>query len=128
GHVSHQTPGALAMAFAITAAVSIPNAARACGGCFSPPPPSPERSQVVTDHRMVLALSASETTLWDQIRYAGSPDEFVWVLPLADAATARIGLGDDNFVEALDAYSAPTISASPPYCTSARGRPARAAS
>jgi hypothetical protein len=121
--VSRHLHGAVAAACAV-AAVIVPGIAAACGGCFSPPPPSPERSQVVTDHRMVLSLSERETTLWDQIRYAGSPDEFVWVLPIADAATARIGLADDNFVEALDSYTAPTISASPPYCTGPGGRPA----
>lgn len=71
---------------------------------------------------MVFALSQRQTTLWDQIRYSGSPEDFVWVLPVANAATLQIGLGDDNFVEALDAYSAPYVTASLPACFGSRAR------
>jgi hypothetical protein len=91
--------------------------AQACGGCFSPPPGAPGRAQVVTDHRMVLALSQRETTLWDQIQYSGSPEDFVWVLPVANAATLRMGLADNNFVNALDEFTAPYVTYDPPACT-----------
>lgn len=65
---------------------------------------------------MVLALSQRQTTLWDQIRYTGAPEDFVWVLPVANAATLQIGLADNAFVDALDTYTAPFITAELPEC------------
>ena len=50
--------------------------ARACGGCFG------EQPSVVTDHRMVLAVSQGQTTLYDQLQYTGDPKSFAWVLPI----------------------------------------------
>lgn len=93
--------------------------AGACGGCFTPPPPPTttvstngvKNAQVITDHRMVLSLSAQRTTLWDQIRYAGSPEDFVWVLPIAPGREVQIGIADNAFMDALDSLSAPVIRA-----------------
>lgn len=90
--------------------------ALACGGCFAPPAVTPDRAQIVTDHRMVLALSQRQTTLWDQIRYTGAPEDFVWVLPVANAATLQIGLADNAFIDALDTYTAPFVTADLPEC------------
>jgi hypothetical protein len=107
----------LAVAVLAAAAVSLDAASvSACGGCFAPVPPSPERAQIVTDHRMVLALSQRQTTLWDQIRYTGAPEDFVWVLPVADAGTLQIGLADNAFVDAIDTYGAPFVTADLPEC------------
>src|SRR5579884_3324854 len=44
--------------------------AKACGGCFGPPT---ETDDVVTDHRMVLSVSPQQTTLYDEIKYSGTP-------------------------------------------------------
>ena len=100
----------------------------ACRGCFNAatftttPTPRAKTAQVVTDHRMVLSLSSERTTLWDQIRYAGSPDDFVWVLPIAPDADLEIGLADNAFVDALDSLSAPSIRATATsLCPSAGG-------
>ncbi|MEZ4390526.1 MAG: DUF2330 domain-containing protein [Polyangiales bacterium] len=88
------------------------NVADACGGCFASVSVDGSKSvQVVTDHRMVLALASEETTLWDQIRYAGSPEGFVWVLPVPHGVPIRMGLGDNAFVNALANLSAPQIRA-----------------
>lgn len=65
---------------------------------------------------MVLALSQRQTTLWDQIRYTGAPEDFVWVLPVADAGTLQIGLADNAFVDAIDTYGAPFVTADLPEC------------
>ena len=76
--------------------------ANACGGCFHPPPgPLEVESSVVTDHRMAFSLSPTQTVLWDQIRYTGSPTDFAWVLPVH--AGARIELSHDEWIAALDA-------------------------
>jgi Uncharacterized protein conserved in bacteria (DUF2330) len=87
---------------AVTAAVAAlslfgPRVAAACGGCFHPPTENPT---VVTDHRMICAVSPQATTLYDQMRYDGSPSSFAWVLPIADKVT--VGLSSDELFEVLD--------------------------
>ncbi len=84
--------------------------ARACGGCFAPP----ALPQVVTEHRMVLSLSAQQTTLWDQFRFSGRPEEFSWILPLRYTDALRIAVGHDAFLAALAEASAPALPL-PPY-------------
>ena len=59
--------------------------AEACGGCFAPP----ETVTELDSHRMVVALSPTQTTLWDQIQYQGNPSEFVWVLPVPSEQTVQ---------------------------------------
>lgn len=71
--------------------------AEACGGCFV----QPTERTVVTDHRMALSVSTTQTVLWDQIRYSGDPAEFAWVLPVRAGATLQ--LSNDAFFTALDA-------------------------
>jgi hypothetical protein len=73
----------------------VPSDAEACGGCFAPN----ATVTVVTAHRMAVAISPTETTLWDQIQYAGSPEDFVWVLPVVGDTGAQ--LADNAFFEAL---------------------------
>src|ERR1700692_1994081 len=60
---------------------------RACGGCFIRP--TSQHGTVVTDHRMIFAVSPAQTTLYDQIKYTGSPADFAWVLPIH----GQVGLG-----------------------------------
>lgn len=94
--------------------------ARACGGCFhasrvTPSQPTAlDTASVVTDHRMVLALSTTETTLWDQIAWAGRPQDFVWALPLSNVRSARVAVSDDGFVNTLDQATAPVVTATVP--------------
>lgn len=76
--------------------------ARACGGCFVQ-----NESTVVTDHRMALSISKTQTVLWDQIRYTGDPREFAWVLPVR--AGTKLELAHDAFFTALDAATQPVI-------------------
>ncbi len=77
----------------------------ACGGCFAPP----TSVSVVTDHRMVLSLSAAETILWDQLRYAGSPEEFSWILPIRYSSAVRVEVASDGFVTAVDDLTSPLL-------------------
>jgi hypothetical protein len=81
--------------------------AHACGGCFIPAE-SPE-SSVVIAHRMALAISNQQTVLWDQIQYAGSPSEFVWVLPVKPGA--RIEVASDAWFDTLEAATATRVNA-----------------
>jgi hypothetical protein len=74
----------------------------ACGGVMVQ-----TESTVVTDHRMAFSISKQQTVLWDQIRYQGSPQEFVWVLPVREGA--RIELSSDRWMASLDALTQPRI-------------------
>ena len=90
--------------------------AQACGGCFAPV----DSPQVVTDHRMVLAIHPDETILWDQIKYTGAPEDFSWVLPVS--GDVRVELGSSEFFEQLDSSTAvrvigPTLTP----CSNSRG-------
>jgi hypothetical protein len=95
-----------AAAFAALATFE-PGDARACGGCFHEPPRPNETPSVITDHRMILSISSKQTTLYDQIRYQGSPSSFAWVLPIS--GTATVGLSADIVFQSLDSLTEVTI-------------------
>lgn len=77
------------------AVLGSPTDAAACGGCFNPiGSPAP-----VNAHRMALSISPTQTTLWDQIEYGGSPEDFVWVLPVT--GTPMVELADNAFFDSL---------------------------
>jgi hypothetical protein len=94
-------------------AVAAERDAQACGGCFGPPT---ETNDVVTDHRMVLSISPQQTTLYDEIKYAGSPSSFAWVLPITGQVT--IGLSADAVFDTFDALSVPSVQPPPIQCPS----------
>jgi hypothetical protein len=52
---------------------------------------------------MALAISQTQTVLWDQIRYVGDPREFAWVLPVRPGA--RIELSRDEWFASLENLS-----------------------
>jgi hypothetical protein len=79
--------------------------ASACGGCFHPPT---QTVSDITDERMLLSVSPTQTTLYDQIRYAGSPASFAWVLPIR--ATVTVGLSADVLFDSFDELTATQIS------------------
>jgi hypothetical protein len=91
------------------AALCVSSDARACGGCFAAPQPpnSSAPPPLVTSHRMALSISTEQTVLWDQIRYAGEPSEFAWVLPVKPGA--RIELASDAWFDVLDAATSPLV-------------------
>jgi MYXO-CTERM domain-containing protein len=85
------------------AALSVAGAARnarACGGCFHEPPRPNQSGTVVTDHKMIFSISPQQTTLYDEIKYSGSPGSFAWVLPIR--AQVTIGLSSDVVFAALE--------------------------
>jgi Uncharacterized protein conserved in bacteria (DUF2330) len=99
----------LATAVAVGATFAGP-AAHACGGCFH----APTQVTVVTGHRMVFSVSPTQTVLWDQIEYSGSPQDFAWILPVHAGATVQ--LSHDEFFAALDAVANPVITGPAASC------------
>lgn len=93
---------------ALLVPAAVPRDAEACGGCFSPP----ETVTSVDSHRMVVSLSPEKSILWDQIRYSGDPEDFVWVLPVP-SPDVDIAVADDLFFLELESQTAPTISPPP---------------
>jgi hypothetical protein len=83
---------------------------RACGGCFVRS--TSQNATVVTDHRMIFSVSPTQSTLYDQIRYSGSPSDFAWVLPIH--GTVGLGVSSDLLFSVLDQQTQTTILA-PPY-------------
>jgi hypothetical protein len=78
--------------------------ASACGGCFHPPT---QVATDITDERMLLAVSPTQSTLYDQIRYSGNPTSFAWVLPIH--GTVDVGLSADVLFDSIDVLTATRI-------------------
>lgn len=116
--------GSLRGAVALAAAAGVvlrAAGALACGGCVhAPAPPTSEAPQVVTEHRMVVAMHTGETVLWDQVRFAGAPREFAWIMPVRGAVTVEVG--DALFMDQIAAATAPRVLAPSVTCDRAMGR------
>ncbi len=100
-------PLALGGVAALTLALSSSSDARACGGCFHPENQSQPETTLVTGHRMALSISKTQTVLWDQVQYSGSPSEFAWVLPVKPGA--HIEVANNAWFEALDAATSTRV-------------------
>jgi len=87
------------------AALTLPSQAHACGGCFGPV----DTPQVVTDHRMAMAIHSNQAILWDQIRYSGRPEDFSWVLPVW--GDVQIELASGEFFDRLDSQTRVSVRA-----------------
>ncbi|WP_437669295.1 DUF2330 domain-containing protein [Sorangium sp. So ce131] len=103
--------GGIALALAVLGAPS--NDAHACGGGFFTRPSEAELTRV-TGHRVVISMSSTQTVLWDQVQYDGDPSEFAWVLPVKPGA--RLEIGADAWIEALDAATTPVVHPPPLDC------------
>jgi hypothetical protein len=86
--------------------------ASACGGCFQPT----QTISDITDERMLLSVSAAQSTLYDQITYSGSPSSFAWVLPIH--GTVTVGLSADVLFNSVDAVTRTQINPPPQNCPS----------
>ena len=95
-------PVALLVPFVALTALTARDAS-ACGGCFVPP----EANTQVTGHRMVLSVSPTSTTLWDQIEYSGEPESFAWVLPTK--GVVDIGISSDLLFNTLAFQTDPVV-------------------
>lgn len=101
---------ALAILATTGAFTALESDASACGGCFIPT----ENPTVVTDHRMLLSVSKDQSTLYDQIKYAGNPSSFAWVLPIS--GTVEVGLSADIVFQAIDGMTQTQITPPPQNC------------
>ena len=99
------------VATGVLASVAIERDAAACGGCFHPPTETPT---VVTDHRMIFSISKDQSTLYDQIKYTGSPSSFAWVLPISGEVT--VGISSDIVFAGLDQLTQTQINPPPMNC------------
>jgi hypothetical protein len=84
--------------------------ARACGGCFVPS----EVESVITDEKMILAVSMNQTTLYDQINYSGNPASFAWVLPIKGQVT--VGLSADVLFQVINQQTQTSVQQPPTNC------------
>ena len=100
--------------------VASERSARACGGCFHPPT---QTVTDITDERMLLSVSTTQSTLYDQIQYSGSPTSFAWVLPIHGPVT--VGLSADVLFDSVDVLTETQITPPPSSCAPcfARGVP-----
>jgi hypothetical protein len=91
--------------------------AAACGGFFAP---APSQTIDVASHRMILSISQTQSTLYDQVKYTGSPASFGWVLPIQ--GTVTVGVSSDALFATLDQLTTVTVAApftpSCPQCSS----------
>jgi len=92
------------------AATAVSGDANACGGCA---PPADEGT-VVTGHRMLVTVSKTATTLWDQIEYAGEPSSFAWILPIK--GQVEIGLSSDAVFGVLSERTTTYVAPPPQNC------------
>ena len=107
---------AVVLGFSLASALSVigERDANACGGCLQPPPPPTQTASDVTDERMLLAVSPTQSTLYDQLEYTGNPSSFAWVLPIR--GTVDVGLSADVLFDSIDALTATQIVAPPQNC------------
>jgi hypothetical protein len=106
----------IALSIAIAASVvtlARPRPAAACGGCFHPPT---QTVTDITDERMLLSVSSTQSTLYDQIQYSGSPSSFAWVLPIH--GTVTVGLSAAVLFDSIDQMTATQINPPPQNCPS----------
>jgi hypothetical protein len=87
--------------------------AAACGGCFHPPT---QTVADITDERMLLSVSTTQSTLYDQLEYTGSPSSFAWVLPIH--GTVDVGLSADVLFDSFDELTQTQIIPPTPNCPS----------
>jgi hypothetical protein len=100
-------------AAALVASLAAERDAAACGGCFHPPA---QTLSDITDERMLLSVSPTQSTLYDQIQYSGNPTSFAWVLPIH--GTVTVGLSADVLFGSIDTLTQTTINQPAGNCPS----------
>ena len=107
---NHLRAGLLALA---AVALSLaPQQAQACGGCFSPVPPTgPTGGQYVVQNAERVVFTHNPVTnltrVWVEVRYTGAAKDFGWVLPMPKAPT--ITVGTTVALDLIDGQTAPVF-------------------
>ena len=101
----------LVLGAGVVASIGVPTQAHACGGFFI----SQSENTQVTGHRMVLSLSSTQSTLYDQISYSGSPESFAWILPIQ--GQVEVGLSSDLLFATLEIETETSIASPTIDCT-----------
>ena len=65
---------------------------------------------------MLLSVSTLQSTLYDQLRYTGTPSNFAWVLPIH--GTVDVGLSADVLFDSVDVLTATQVVPPEPNCPS----------
>jgi hypothetical protein len=65
---------------------------------------------------MIFSVSETQTTLFDEITFSGSPSSFAWVLPVK--GVVEVGLSADILFASLDALTTTAVNAPPTGCPS----------
>jgi hypothetical protein len=65
---------------------------------------------------MAFSISETQTVLWDQFEYQGSPEDFSWVLPVRPGA--YVELAEGAWLSSLDAFTSTTVIAPRLSCAS----------
>jgi hypothetical protein len=87
-----------------------PLMAAACGGIFTADANTEQSAE-----RMIYAVGPGQVTLYEQITYTGSPQNFAWVLPVP--AVPQVSLVSTDLFRDLDNQTAPDIYTQPsPSC------------
>lgn len=97
----------LALVLSSALAAGLPSEARACGGGSFYTVASSSESVATTGHRVVIAMSKTQTVLWDQIQFTGNPEDFAWVYPIKPGAVLE--LATDAWLESLDGSTAKVV-------------------
>lgn len=83
--------------------LAMPQRALACGGFFCNRQPVDQQAE-----RIIFAVEPDGTTMIVQIAYTGDPDDFAWILPVADVPDRdSLGTFPAAAITALDVNTAP---------------------
>lgn len=91
----------------LAALLAAPNAALACGGCFSPP--GQQNSQLILQNAERVLFhrdsKTNKTRVWVEVRFTGLAEDFGWVLPLP--SKPKVSVGTSWVFDQLDQRHAP---------------------
>ncbi len=80
----------------VVLAAARPTPADACGGAFFP---AQSETVAVRGHQMAVAISKTQTVVWDRIDVTGDPSELAWVIPVHEGA--KLELSNEQWFTAL---------------------------
>ncbi len=116
----------LALACCLALAVWLPaSAARACGACVSPPAATGAVFARQSAERIFFYRdpATAHSTVWVEVSFAGSPQDFGWVVPMPKVP--KVGVGSRYLFDRLDQATAPrfelSIGTGDETCTASTG-------